>query len=600
MATSSAVLKQQAAALELKKQPEKALALYQQLLDEHSGSSDVDVALRNRVGDLHLRVGQIDDAIALFEKSADEYALSGFLNNAIALCNKILRQRPGHVPTLRRLARFSAEKGMVVDAQRHYLSVAEALERLGQHGEALKALSEFAELSPEDVHVRSVVIEQLLRAGRKPDALPHLTVLHRLHVMAGRREEADGVAQVAREIDGAWEPDTSGFRLGKRTDPSLVFIDSDDDFGALETSPAPVSGATVEGLELTAPSPLQFEQLTAPATLDGFEATALDSQPEPAEATMLDGSPAQFGQDAFGLETLGPLDSDTPSLPEPDDASIEFLDIEAVESAAVAAIPPIPQTALLTPLDSPVILPPPKEVTGVDHLLIPESPTPLSDIKGLDLPRTVETVTGPSVAVSPDPAVQRPPSPTPAAPSGRPKRMTPTYVNLFDILHEDEPSSSRMTIGEPAQTGNHDADFDHILSEFRDGIEKTIPMDDADSHFDLGIAFREMGLVEDAIAEFQIAARSKTRRLEAMEAVGGCFLDKGEAAVARGVLKTVLDEQAGSATDDALRGVLYLLGRACEEAGARDEGLRYYQRVYAVDIRFRDVAARIRTLQQPA
>jgi tetratricopeptide (TPR) repeat protein len=605
MASSSAVLKQQAAALELKKQPEKALALYQQLLEEHSGSSDVDVALRNRVGDLHLRVGQIDDAIALFEKSADEYALSGFLNNAIALCNKILRQRPGHVPTLRRLARFSAEKGMVVDAQRHYLSVAEALEKLGQHGEALKALSEFAELSPDDVHVRSVVIEQLLRAGRKPDALPHLTVLHRLHVMSGRSDEADGVAQVAREIDGAWEPDTSGFRMGKRTDPSLVFIDSDDDFGALETSPAPgqTAGGTMEGLELTSPPPMEFEDMAPAATLDGFESTSLESEPAPLDSLMLDGSPSQFEQESLGLDVLEPIQRDDELMldaaPEP---SIDFLDIEAEESAAVAALPPIPDTALLTPLSVPAILPPPREVTGVNHVPISEVPDlGLTDVTGMDLPRTVETVTGPAVPISPDPAAPRPAdAKPPATQPPRPKRMTPTYVNLFDILHDDEPSSSRMTIGEPAQTGNHDADFDHILSEFRDGIEKTIPMDDANSHFDLGIAFREMGLMEDAIAEFQIAARSKSRRLEAMEAVGGCFLDKGDAAVARNVLKTVLDEHAGTVTDDALRGVLYLLGRACEDAGARDEGLRYYQRVYAVDIRFRDVAARIRTLQQPA
>ena len=289
MSSSPAVLKQQAAALELKKQPEKALALYQQLLAEHGGSEDVDVALRNRVGDLHLRVGQIDEAIDLFERSADEYALSGFLNNAIALCNKILRQRPGHVPTLRRLARFSAEKGMTVDAQRHYLSVAETLEELGQHGEALKALSEFAELSPEDVHVRSVVAEQLLRAGRKPDALPHLTVLHRLHVAAGRTEEAEGVAQVAREIDESWVPEAEQSRGANRTDLSLFLIDSDDDFGMLETSPTPGSSlerpssvTSLDGLESSGPAAVEVADLPGSQPLEGFEATSLDPEPEQA------------------------------------------------------------------------------------------------------------------------------------------------------------------------------------------------------------------------------------------------------------------------------------------------------------------------------
>ncbi len=606
MASSPAVLKQQAAALELRKQPEKALALYQQLLAEHGGSDDVDVALRNRVGDLHLRIGQIDDAIALFEKSADEYALSGFLNNAIALCNKILRQRHGHVPTLRRLARFSAEKGMVVDAQRHYLSVAEALEKLGQHGEALKALSEFAELSPEDVHVRSVVVEQLLRAGRKPDALPHLTVLHRLHAVAGRSDEADGVAQVAREIDEMWVPESDQSRAGKRVDPSLVFIDSDDDFGALETSPMiggdlqrPASSASLEGLELTTPAAVEFGDMPTSGTLDGFEATSFEAPVESQSA------------EAIGTDDHGSASEDAPEPQGSDDAviDVEFLDLAAdeVSPESMPTLPSPPSPPRPTPLST-AIIPPPQAFGADDHSGIELDSTDLSsfgtlaastdDMGGLPMFAASEAV----LEVAPEPPFL-PPAPESAAPPPPPrtKRPTPSYVNLSDILHdEDEPKSARMTIGEPKQTGDQEADFRHILQEFRDGIEKTIPMDDADSHFDLGIAFREMGLIDDAIAEFQIASRSRLKRVESIEALGGCFLDKQEPAVARTLLLRALDDPSVAHGDDTLRGVLYLLGLASEALGAREDGLRYYQRVYAVDIRFRDVAARIQTLQQPA
>ncbi len=609
MASSPAVLKQQAAALELKKQPEKALALYQQLLAEHGGTDDVDVSLRNRVGDLHLRVGQIDEAIALFEKSADEYALSGFLNNAIALCNKILRQRPGHVPTLRRLARFSAEKGMVVDAQRHYLSVAEALEKLGQHGEALKALSEFAELSPEDVHVRSVVVEQLLRAGRKPDALPHLTVLHRLHAVAGRTDEAEGVAQVAREIDEQWVPESDSGRKGKRTDPSLVLIDSDDDFGALETSPMlggalprPEATASLEGLEVTTPTDSELEEVRSAGTLDGFEATSFGVTESRDESTS---GTTDSDASASGVESGNAT------------AEIEFLDDEPADAEAPLALtPPRP-----TPLSMPVI--PPPQALSADAL--PDGELPTHELPGIELDSAdlstfgslesesttsaalpafaeAEAVLEDVAALPPVTAAGRPPARLVVEPPPeRKKRPTPSYVNLSEILHdEDEPKSARMTIGEPKRTGDHEADFQHILQEFRDGIEKTIPMDDVESHFDLGIAFREMGLVDDAIAEFQIASRSRLKRVESIEALGGCFLDKQEPAVARSLLLRALDDPSVADSDDSLRGVLYLLGRSCEQLGAREDGLRYYQRVYAVDIRFRDVAARIQTLQQPA
>ncbi len=603
MSSSPAVLKQQAAALELKKQPEKALALYQQLLAEHGGSEDVDVALRNRVGDLHLRVGQIDEAIALFERSADEYALSGFLNNAIALCNKILRQRPGHVPTLRRLARFSAEKGMIVDAQRHYLSVAEALEKLGQHGEALKALSEFAELSPEDVHVRSVVVEQLLRAGRKPDALPHLTVLHRLHVAAGRADEAEGVAQVAREIDENWVPESEQTRQGKRADPSLILIDSDDDFGMLETSPMlgseldrPSSLVSLDGLESAGPAAVEMVDLAGSQTLDGFEATSFDPEPEQAASDAAPADPpvtlASIGDDALGIEADASADS--------------------VGSVASIGLDELGVDAPFDVVDGPTAMPaegmldnfvPDFGTMEVGTPASPALPAPRVDelLFDLDIIEPVDT-TASAALLEPAPAAPtdvRKAEPASEAPF-RPKRPTPSYVNLADILRDEEPMSSRMTIGEPKQTGDQEADFQHILSEFRDGIEKMIPADDAESHFDLGIAFREMGLLDDAIAEFQIASRSRLKRVESIEALGGCFMDKGEPAIAASLLKRALEEPMVTQDDDILRGVLYLLGRASEAIGAREDGLRYYQRVYAVDIRFRDVAARIQTLQQPA
>jgi tetratricopeptide (TPR) repeat protein len=180
----------------------------------------------------------------------------------------------------------------------------------------------------------------------------------------------------------------------------------------------------------------------------------------------------------------------------------------------------------------------------------------------------------------------------------RPSRPTPSFVNLAEWLAEETPSTPRMTIGEPTQSGDEQADFQNILSEFRAGIDAVIPEDDAASHYDLGIAFREMGLLDDAIAEFQTALRGTDRRAETLEALGGCFLAKEQPEVARTLLLRALEEPAAPRGDDGLRGVLYLLGRACEDLGTPGEAIRYYQRVYAVDIRFKDVAARIQALQK--
>jgi tetratricopeptide (TPR) repeat protein len=236
MDTSPTVLKERAAALELRKQPEKALALYRRLLADYSGTEHVDVTVRNRVGDLCLRLQQTAEAVALFEMSTEEYANGGYLSNAIALCNKILRLMPDHVPTLRRLARFSAAKGMVMDAQRNYLTVVDALEKRGEHAEALTALNEFVGLAPDDAHVRSVVVAQLISSGRTWDALPHLTVLHRLHLAAARHDDAAGAARAALDIDANWVPDAEAQPEEKQSDLPFLMLDGDGDSGRFDPS----------------------------------------------------------------------------------------------------------------------------------------------------------------------------------------------------------------------------------------------------------------------------------------------------------------------------------------------------------------------------
>ena len=57
------------------------------------------------------------------------------------------------------------------------------------------------------------------------------------------------------------------------------------------------------------------------------------------------------------------------------------------------------------------------------------------------------------------------------------------------------------------------------------------------------------------------------------------------------ILSRALHEKGVS--DDQLVGVLYLLGRCAEKRGQREQAVEYYQRVFVVDIQFRDVGERL-------
>ena len=215
--------------------------------------------------------------------------------------------------------------------------------------------------------------------------------------------------------------------------------------------------------------------------------------------------------------------------------------------------------------------------------------------------------------------VPEPPPPEPAAPARKaPARGAPAsspvrtrsaepepspgeggFVNLGDWLRvDDSPRSTRMIVEEQEPTGDEEADFADMLKKFKQGIAENVAQEDYQSHYDLGIAFKEMGLVDEAIAEFQKALKAPSNRLPTYEAIGQCFIEKEQYAIASTVLARALGE--GGYGDEELIAVLYLLGRAAQAQNRHEEALTYYQRVCVVDIGFRDVAGRMNEVQRVA
>jgi tetratricopeptide (TPR) repeat protein len=194
----------------------------------------------------------------------------------------------------------------------------------------------------------------------------------------------------------------------------------------------------------------------------------------------------------------------------------------------------------------------------------------------------------PPAAVAPSAPPSPPPARAPAA-AGSPGA---DFVDLGSlVLEETVPRDTRMRIEGAKPTDDEQKNFEEMLAEFKRGIEQNLEADDYQSHYDLGIAFKEMGLLDEAIAEFQKALRSAEGRLRTSEALGVAFFDKGQFGIAETVLRRAVDTESGG--DEAKIGLLYWLGRAAEEQGKRPEALRCYERALAVDIRFMDLGERV-------
>jgi tetratricopeptide (TPR) repeat protein len=144
-----------------------------------------------------------------------------------------------------------------------------------------------------------------------------------------------------------------------------------------------------------------------------------------------------------------------------------------------------------------------------------------------------------------------------------------------------------------------------VFDEFRAELgEMGADDEDLETHYNLGIAFREMGLLEEAISEFQKVAKASDRgrpfryTMQCCTLLGLAFIEKGQPAIAaiwyeRALLTPDMDPESTL----ALR---YDLGMAQESAGEAEAALKSFSQVYAMNIDYRDVAERIAALQKPS
>jgi tetratricopeptide (TPR) repeat protein len=142
-----------------------------------------------------------------------------------------------------------------------------------------------------------------------------------------------------------------------------------------------------------------------------------------------------------------------------------------------------------------------------------------------------------------------------------------------------------------------------VFEEFRAELgEMGAEDEDLETHYNLGIAFREMGLVEEAISEFQKVAKAIEKgkpfryTMQCFTLLGVAFTEKGQPGIAAIWYERALRTPGVDAESTlALR---YDLGVAQESANDLDAALKSFSQVYAVNIDYRDVADRIAALQK--
>src|SRR6058998_2135658 len=290
-------LKEKAKGLEAK-DPKKAVEIWLDVLNNQD-ETNPDLSIYNRIGDLYIKLKDPALAADYYDQAVDKYAELGFHNNAIAMCNKVLRNAPARQTTYLKLAKLYAAKGFMSEAKQNFVEYAERMQKVGKIEHAFAALKEFTDISPESASLREMLSEHLKMYGADP----------------GKRASSAGgggrpsTPAAPKSAPHAGQDDLH--KSGSRKTSSLVFLDLD--------APAVAKGQK--------PPPAPPQKAPEPPPPPVAEKLIEEVVPEPDESlqiettSLVDEAPGAGGSGGMleGLETtvadFGQVRHDSPKTP---------------------------------------------------------------------------------------------------------------------------------------------------------------------------------------------------------------------------------------------------------------------------------------------
>ena len=164
-------------------------------------------------------------------------------------------------------------------------------------------------------------------------------------------------------------------------------------------------------------------------------------------------------------------------------------------------------------------------------------------------------------------------------------------AQFAQTVSEDGSSRSGEEVG-----SREDASLDEIFKAFRQKVDQQVEEGDYETRYNLGIAYKEMGLLDEAIGEFQYASRDPGLFLECCSILGICFREKGMTDLAVKWYRKALESKGQP--EEKYQGLRYDLGDLHLERGEFPQALSLFSEVYGANSNYRDVASKIRELRK--
>ncbi|PYT09465.1 MAG: hypothetical protein DMF49_02125 [Acidobacteria bacterium] len=178
-------------------------------------------------------------------------------------------------------------------------------------------------------------------------------------------------------------------------------------------------------------------------------------------------------------------------------------------------------------------------------------------------------------------------------------RVRSDEEDLLDLSGELAESLARA-LGEtaPAQPEEPTQSFGEVIQAFRQKVDEEVGEEDYGTHYELGIAFKEMGLLDEAISELERASRSAERFLDCCGMIALCQRDKGDSKSAEHWYRRALNEPVTPQTAERRIGLIYDLGELLADQGDWLSAREAFEQVFRGNQNYRDVRERLREARE--
>jgi tetratricopeptide (TPR) repeat protein len=565
--------------------------------------------------------GQGEVAAVEFLSVADELEARGRIDECVRVLEQALTVRPDEGVIVTRLIRVCAEHGEVSRARQHartaddFRELAKIFGARGDEAAMAECLADVVRLDSTDAEAAAALVRDYFARG-------HLTAAHRyaalagqtsdpdlllvvgeVHAWSGEVEEARGVLSrlLARAPHLAPGVIELGVRLATQVpDAALACIESVASIQLLRGDFAAAAQA-YERLLVEQPSNLTALMCLVELCMEG----QLDDDLVSAQSRLVD---AYLTHDR-PLEARAVAEDLATRTQDPEH-------IDRFRRALVATGEPDPDRFIADRLGQT------KEEPAAPALPV-ETPPPAATLPAGTMPVIVDVG-------APTPPAEAPPErPARAASAADPFRLGPIAIDLGEILGdaldegtgalphtspavendvtdrpkeprrrakpETPPTAAPPPAGEPpvSPAGSRPEEF---FSDFHDEVAKQSDADIAEQHYKVGLTYRDMGMLPEAIGELELAVRSPRLRFEAAALLARLSLQRGDVAGAIEWFERAAEAPAPAA-DDA-RSLLYELGDTLEIGGESARALAVFLELQAEAKDYRDVARRVERLSR--